>query len=94
MSIAIIDDEIVTCGIANRFGACTCAQVHHSRRYVAGEPKYPSQFLHTHISTEPTSTSHDFFSSDLSSTCYIRQFQSLLKSMKSMSTSGKKKRVK
>ncbi len=30
--------------------ACTLLHIHHSKSYVAGEPKYPSQFLHTYIS--------------------------------------------
>jgi hypothetical protein len=50
MNIAIIGDEVVTYDIANKFGACTRAQVHHYKRYVVRKPKYPSQFLHTHIS--------------------------------------------
>jgi hypothetical protein len=32
MSIAIIDDEVMTYNITNRFGACIHAQVHHPKR--------------------------------------------------------------
>lgn len=50
MSIAIVYDEVVACHTENRFVACTLVHIHHSKRYVAGETKYPSQFLHTYIS--------------------------------------------
>jgi hypothetical protein len=52
MNIATIDDEVMTFNIAYKFGAYIRAQVHHYRKYVVREPKYLSQFLHTHISTK------------------------------------------
>jgi hypothetical protein len=50
-NIAIIHDEVMTCSIANRFGACIHAQVHRSKKYVVGKSKYPLIFAY-HISTE------------------------------------------